>query len=98
MADQEQEWNSRNHFHAKSRQSSDGRQYAHPRRGCVGARVLPEISKPPGRLPQGVVERRQLGHGCEKLLRIAVAGILVGTPRAATSGRRSALSLPRWLA
>ena len=57
MADQEQEWRARNNLHAKSRQPSDGRQHADPRCRCVGARVLPEVSKPPGRLPQGVVER-----------------------------------------
>ncbi len=32
--------------------------YADPRRRCVGTRVLPEVSKPPGRLPQGMVECR----------------------------------------
>ena len=68
MADQEQEWRARNNLHAKSRQSSDGRQYADPRRRRVGARLLSEVSKPPGRLPQGVVERRELGRGRQELL------------------------------
>ena len=71
MAHQEQEWKPRNHFHAKSRQSSDGREHAHPRRRCMGARLLPEISKPPRRLSQGVVERSELGRGGEEL-RLAV--------------------------
>src|SRR5439155_8744448 len=30
------------------------------RHRCVGARLLPEVPKPPPRVPRGVVERRQL--------------------------------------
>src|SRR5204863_9843821 len=31
-------------------------------RGCVGARVLPEIPEPPGRLSKSFLERRELGR------------------------------------
>ena len=68
MADQEQERQTRNHLHAKSRQSSDGRQHAGPRRRCLGARLLPQVPKPPARLSKGVVERGELGRGREELL------------------------------
>src|SRR4029077_8542003 len=67
MADQEQEWRPRNNLHAQSRQSSDGRQHADSRCRCVGARVLLEVSKPPRRLPKGMVERRELGRGGQEL-------------------------------
>src|SRR6266550_3669666 len=80
MADQEQEWRPRNSLHAKSRQSSDGRQYADPRRRCVGARLLSEISKPPARLSQGVVECGELGRGRQELLsRASVVEALVSS-------------------
>jgi len=75
MADQEQEWRPRNNFHAKPRQPSDGRQHADSRRRCVGARVLLEVSKPPARLSQGVVERGELGRGRQELRVERVAGL-----------------------
>ena len=71
--------------------------YADPRRRCVGARLLPEISEPPGRLPQSMVERRELGRGCEKLLRMPA--MRFGRDGAARRLRTasSTTSLSRWL-
>jgi Superoxide dismutase len=57
-----------NHFNAKSRQPSNGRQHANPRRRCLGARLLSEVSKPTARLHQSLVERGKLGRGREELL------------------------------
>ena len=61
LADQEQERQARDRLHAEPGQPADGRQHAHPRRRRVGTRLLPELPEPPAGLPQGVVERGELG-------------------------------------
>ena len=68
MADQEQEWNARHYFDAKSRQPIDGWQHAHPGCRCLGARLLSQVPKPQARLSQSLVERRELGRRGEELL------------------------------
>ena len=50
----------RDHQHAEPGQPADGRQEGHPRRGRLGARLLPEVPEPPRRLPRRVLERREL--------------------------------------
>ncbi len=40
----------------------DGRPACPPRQRRLGTRLLPQIPEPPPRLPQGVVERRELGQ------------------------------------
>ena len=67
LVDQEQSWQTRSHFHPEPGQPVDGRQHARPRRGCVGTRLLSQLPKPPARLPQGLVERGELGRGREAL-------------------------------
>jgi superoxide dismutase len=53
---------------AEPGQPAHGRQHAAARRGRLGARVLPQLPKPPPRLHQGLVERGELGRGREELL------------------------------
>ena len=47
---------------AEPGQPADGRQEARLRHRRLGARLLPEVSEPPARLPRRLVERRQLGR------------------------------------
>ena len=48
-------------------QPTDGRKQADSRRRCVGARLLPQLSKSTARLSEGVVERGELGGSGQKL-------------------------------
>ena len=57
----------RDREHAESGQPGDGRQEGDHGRGRVGTRLLPEVSEPPSRLPECVVERRELGRGEQAL-------------------------------
>ena len=77
VVDQEQERKARNHFDAEPGQPSDGRQHADPRRRRLGARLLSQVSKPPARLHQSVVERGELGRGGEELLIAGVRPVLL---------------------
>ena len=49
------------------------RQRANPRSRCLGTRLLSQVSEPPARLHQGLVECGELGRGREELLVIDVA-------------------------
>src|SRR5690606_25586249 len=55
-----QGWRAGNYEHPQSRQSVDGRPYARVGLGRLGARLLPELPKPPAGLHRRVVERGQL--------------------------------------
>src|SRR5205814_880184 len=68
VADQEQERETGSDFDSEPRQPAHGRKHAAAWRRRLGARVLPQLSKSPPRLHQGVVERRELGRGREELL------------------------------
>jgi len=46
--------------HTQPRQSTDGRSHPHPWIGCLGTRLLPELSKPPPRLRGSVFQPDQL--------------------------------------
>src|SRR5690606_13368624 len=54
--------------------SLDGGQDSDTRLRCVGARLLSEVSEPPARLRERVVERGQLGRGCRTFRQEEVAG------------------------
>src|SRR5438132_8525800 len=67
MVDCEQIGQARNRLHRQSGQSTDGRQQTNLWDRRVGTCLLPQISKPPGRLSQGMVERCELGRSGELL-------------------------------
>ena len=45
-------------------QPVDERQYADPRPGCLGTRLLPAVSEPPSGIHQRVLQRDQLARSC----------------------------------
>jgi hypothetical protein len=53
--------------HAEPGQPAHGRAHPHFRRGCLGARLLPEVPEPPAGLPGRLVEHRELGGGGPEL-------------------------------
>ena len=62
LVDRRQGRQARRHFDSESGQPDHGRKYAAPRRGRLGARLLPQVSKQTGRLHRRLVEHPQLGR------------------------------------
>src|SRR5438876_7895431 len=67
LVDQKQERQGRDHLDAEPGQSAHGGQQADSWRGRLGARVLSELSEPPARLHQSLVERGELGRRRQEL-------------------------------
>ena len=69
----------------QSGQPAHGRQGTGDGSRCLGARLLPEVSKPPARLHRRVVERRELGGSREALREVmrggAIAAVSAGPVR-----------------